>query len=173
MQSMEAMPHGFRTGRNLLMGFDPATGKLTARDSSLGSYNLATIMGGAELMFELNLSIDDAAWKKVWVDFCANSGANISVGKLQAYAYSVTKDAALAQSAIASLRGGRAHGGRIDPPNALAPMEDGTDTNGSSQSSLNAIAVLEFCADVLPTAAPTGGGAPREPGAPPEGNGGV
>jgi hypothetical protein len=173
MQSMEAMPHGFRTGRNLLMGFDPATGKLTTRDSSLGSYNLATIMGGAELMFELNMSIDDPAWKKVWVDFCANSGANISAGKLQAYAYSVTKDAALAQSAIVSLRGGRARGGRIDPPNALAPMDDGTDTNGSSQSSLNAIAVLEFCADVLPTAAPTGGGAPREPGAPPEGNGGV
>ena len=58
MKSMEAMPHGFRTGRNMLMGFDPATGKLTARDETRGTYNLATIMGGAELMFELNLSID-------------------------------------------------------------------------------------------------------------------
>jgi hypothetical protein len=173
MQSMEAMPHGFRTGRNLLMGFDPATGKLTARGSELGSYNLATIMGGAELMFEMNLSIDDAAWKKVWADFCSNSGAGISAGKLQSYAYSVTKDAALAQSAIASLRGGRAVGGRVDPPNALAPMDDGTDTNGSSQSSLNAIAVLELCADVLPTEAPAGGVAPRGPGASPAGEGGA
>ena len=35
-------------------------------------------------------------------------------------------------------------------------MEDGTDTNGSSQNSLNAIVVLELCADALPTAAPAG-----------------
>ena len=174
MQSMEAMPHGFRTGKNLLMGFDPATGKLTARDTTLGSYNLATIMGGAELMFELNMSIDDPAWHKVWSDFCANSGAGISQGKLLAYAYSVTKDPALAQNAIASLRGGRgARGGRVEPPNALAPMDDGTDTNGSSQSSLNAIAVLELCADVLPTDAPAGGVAPRGPGASPAGEGGA
>ena len=172
MQSMEAMPHGFRTGRNLLMGFDPATGKLTARDTTLGSYNLATIMGGAELMFELNMSIDDPAWHKVWSDFCANSGAGISQGKLLAYAYSVTKDPALAQNAIASLRGGRgARGSRVEPPNALAPMDDGTDTNGSSQSSLNAIAVLELCADVLPTAAPTGGGGAPGANTPPAGGG--
>ena len=37
---------------------------------------------------------------------------------------------------------------------SLASMDDGTDTNGASQNSLNAIAVLEFCADKLPTAAP-------------------
>jgi hypothetical protein len=159
MKSIEAMPHGFRTGKNMLMGFDPATGRLTARDTSLGTYNLAAIMGGAELMFELNLSMDDPAWKKVWADYCANSGASISAGKLQAYAYSVTKDPALAQSAIATVHGGHSRGNRVEPPNALAPTDDGTDTNGSSQNSLNAIAVLEFCADVLPTAAPVGGGA--------------
>ncbi len=158
MKSLEAMPHGFRTGRNLLMGFDPATGRLTARDSTQGSYNLATIMGGAELMFELNLSIDDPAWKKVWADFCANSGASISAGKLQAYAYSVTRDPALAQSAIATLRAGGRANALVTGPEVLAPMNDGTDTNGSAQSGLNAIAVLEFCADVLPAAPPTGGG---------------
>ncbi|HZL25652.1 MAG TPA: twin-arginine translocation signal domain-containing protein [Acidobacteriaceae bacterium] len=156
MKSMEAMPYGFRTGRNMLMGFDPATGQLTARNDTRGTYNLATIMGGAELMFELNLSIDDPAWKKVWTDFCADSGASISAGKLQAYAYSVTKDAALAQSSIASVRANRHLGARAEPPDVLAPMDDGTDTNGSSQDSLNAIAVLEFCADALPTAAPVG-----------------
>jgi hypothetical protein len=80
----------------------------------------------------------------------------------------VTKDAMLAQSAVASLRGGRgARGGHVDPPNALAPMDDGTDTNGSSQSSLNAIAVLELCANVLPTEAPAG-----EVNAPPAAGGG-
>jgi hypothetical protein len=155
MKSIVAMPHGFRTGKNLVAGFDPATGNLTARDSSLGDYNLTTIMGGAEVMFELNLSIDDDAWKKVWVDFCSDSGTTISDGKLKAYAYSVTKNPALAQSAIASLRTSRnVHGGHVDPPDALASMDDGTDTNGASQGSLNAIAVLEFCAHALPTAAP-------------------
>jgi len=158
MKSMEAMPHGFRTGKNMLMGFDPSTGILTARDNTLGRYNLATIMGGAELMFELNLSIDDPAWKKVWTNFCADSGAGISLGKLQAYAYSVNKDPSLAQSAIGSLRPHTARLVLVQPPETLAPMDDGTDTNGSSQSSLNAITVLELCAAVLPTAAPAGGG---------------
>jgi hypothetical protein len=163
MKSMEAMPHGFRTGKSMLMGFDPATGKLFARDNTLGRYNLATIMGGAELMFELNMSIDDPAWKKLWADFCADSGAGISVGKLEAYAYYVTKNASLAQSAVDTLHGGRIRVARALPPNVLDPMDDGTDTNGSSQNSLNAIAVLELCADRLPTAAPAGG---REPGQP-------
>jgi hypothetical protein len=166
MKSMEAMPHGFRTGRNLLMGFDPATGVLTARDTTLGKYNLSTIMGGAELMAELNLSIDDPAWKKTWTDFCADSGEAISLGKMQAYAYAVTRDPTLARSAVASLRAGHAaRFGHVDPPDALAPMEDGTDTNGSSQNSLNAIAVLELCADTLPTAAPTAAGAATPPAA--------
>ncbi len=162
IKSIEAMPHGFRTGRNMLMGFDPATGVLTARDETLGTYNLAAIMGGAELMFEMNLSIDDPAWKKVWSEYCANSGATISAGKLQAYAYSVTKDPTLAKSAIASLRLGRGLGRKTEPPNALTTTNDGTDTNGSAQSSLNAIAVLELCADALPTAAPSPSGPPPE-----------
>jgi hypothetical protein len=157
MKSMASMPHGFRTGKNLLMGFDPATGVLTARDNTLGKYNLSTIMGGAELMFELNMSIDDPAWKKVWADFCSDSGEGISLGKMQAYAYYMNKNPSLAQSAIATVHGGRRRGGRVEPPTALAPTDDGTDTNGASQNSLNAIAVLELCADILPTAAPAGG----------------
>jgi hypothetical protein len=47
-------------------------------------------------------------------------------------------------------------------------MEDGSDTNGSSQNSLNAIVVLELCADALPTAAPAGA-VPRGANASPEG----
>jgi hypothetical protein len=168
MKSMEGMPYGFRTGRNLLMGFDPATGVLTARDNTLGKYNLSTIMGGAELMAELNMSIDDPEWKRTWTTFCADSGEVISLGKMQAYAYAVNRNPALAQSALASLHVDRARVVRADPPNALAPMEDGTDTNGSSQNSLNAIAVLELCADALPTAAPTGA-LPRGASLSPEG----
>ena len=146
---------------------------LTARDNTLGKYNLSTIMGGAELMAELNISIDDPEWKKAWTAFCADSGEVISLGKMQAYAYSVNRDPALAQSAIATLHSVRRSIGRADPPNALAPMDDGTDTNGSSQSSLNAIAVLELCSDVLPTEAPAGGGGPGGTNPPPAGDGGA
>jgi hypothetical protein len=168
MKSMEAMPHGFRTGRNLLMGFDPGTGVLTARDNTEGHYNLSTIMGGAEMMAEMNMSFDDAAWKKVWTAFCADSGEVISLGKMQAYAYAVNRNKGLAQSAVGTLHGGRGRVGRADPPNALAPMEDGLDTNGASQNSLNAIVVLELCGDVLPNAAPQEESAPRRRGAAPE-----
>jgi len=157
MKSMEAMPHGFRTGKEMLMGFDPTTGKLTARDNSQGTYNLATIMGGAELMFEMNMSIDDMAWKKIWAEFCVDSGAGISLGKLQAYAYAVTKDGALARSAIDGLyRVGGVRAAHVDPPYALISSDDGTSTNSAAQSGLTAIAVLEFCADLLPTAGSAG-----------------
>lgn len=159
MRSIASMPHGFRTGRNLLMGFDPASGVLVARDNTLGKYNLSTIMGGMELMFELNMSIDDPEWKKVWAEFCADSAEEISLGKMQAYAYYVSRDPSLARSAIATVHGDRRRAIRVEPPNALVPTDDGTDTNGASQNSLNAIAVLELCADMLPTAAPVGGAA--------------
>jgi hypothetical protein len=65
-------------------------------------------------------------------------------------------NASLAQSAIASLPVDHRYGGRTEPPDALAPTDDGADTNSSTQNGLTAIAVLELCADALPTAAPTG-----------------
>jgi hypothetical protein len=35
-----------------------------------GTYNLTTIQGGAEVVFELNSPIDDAGWNKVWNQYC-------------------------------------------------------------------------------------------------------
>jgi hypothetical protein len=73
----------------------------------------------------------------------------------------VNKNPALAQSAIASVRGGAPGGALVAGPLVLAPANDGTDTNGAAQNALNAIAVLELCADVLPANAPPGGGGGR------------
>jgi len=70
MESIAAMPFGFLTGPNQLYGYDPKTGKLYALENEVGTYNLATIMGGGEVVFELNTLIDHAGWKKAWEQYC-------------------------------------------------------------------------------------------------------
>ena len=47
IDSICKMPLGLRTGRNLVMGFDPKTSELYQLSDEAGVYNLATIMGGA------------------------------------------------------------------------------------------------------------------------------
>ena len=64
------MPLGFLTGRNLVFGYDPSTGKLSELKDEAGTYNLATIMGGAEVVFELNMMLDDERWQKLWLQYC-------------------------------------------------------------------------------------------------------
>src|SRR5262249_18002521 len=123
-----AMPYGMRTGRNLVMGYDPATGKLYQVSDEPGRYNLTTIQGGAEVIFELNESLDSPAWEKLWLQYCrlgnasgdvlvkdkttGNEGADASLlgelggsnsqgtPRLAAYAYWKTKDAAFAKFAV-------------------------------------------------------------------------
>ena len=70
VNSMAAMPLGMRTGRNLVMGYDPATGKLYQLDDRAGVYNLATIMGGAEVAFQLSQMLDDPTWNRLWLQYC-------------------------------------------------------------------------------------------------------
>jgi hypothetical protein len=159
MKSIEKMPNGLRTGRNLLMGFDPATGVLYPRDNTIGSYNLATIMGGAEVMAELNRLIDDPAWQKLYADFATDHGGTISTGRMLAYAAAYYKDPMLAQRAIATVEAGGGRGNRtVSGENSLNPVTEGpAGTNGAAQSSLNDIEVLEWVKDWLPQNAPTGG----------------
>jgi hypothetical protein len=67
MDSIAAMPYGFLQGPNQLYGYDPKTGKMgVIVEDGFGAYNLTTIMGGAEVVFELNDLIDHAGWKKAW-----------------------------------------------------------------------------------------------------------
>jgi hypothetical protein len=70
MDSIAAMPYGFLTGPNQLYGYDPNTGKLYALENEVGTYNVATIMGGGEVVFELNTLIEHAGWKKAWEQYC-------------------------------------------------------------------------------------------------------
>jgi hypothetical protein len=75
-------------------------------------------MGGAEVVFELNELIDHAGWRKAWKQYClltratkevaardnttGNEGANgeyAQFGRLAAYVYLESKNAALAKKA--------------------------------------------------------------------------
>ena len=173
------MPFGMRTGRNLVMGYDPATGKLYQLSDEPGTYNLATIMGGGEVAMELSEILDDPQWQRLWLQYCRlyaapkdvllkdNTtgtegadgkylGGNQSAPRLAAFAYMKTKNPMFAQRAIASLRGRGQPPRTIEGPDSLNPVEESrlAGTNGAAQTGLNTIEVLEMCADQLPMEMP-------------------
>ncbi len=178
MDSIVAMPLGIRTGRNLVMGFDPQTGKLYQLDDQAGDYNLATIMGGAELVFDLNQMVDHEGWQKAWLQYCrlyrapkamvlrdmetGTEGADASFvrdGRLAAYVYMKTGNEAFAQRAVRQL-GGRGNvpirTERVEGPQVLNPIDESrwVSTNSIAQSALETIAILGMCADQVPAEAP-------------------
>jgi hypothetical protein len=137
VQSLAKMPLGLRTGRNLVFGYDPKSGQLFQLDDSPGLYNLATIMGGAETVFELNMMLDDPQWETLWLRYCRlysnpqgmnaqqvaelikkdfqtnAEGADAAYtrdGRMAAYVYTKTSNPAFLQVAVDALLG-RAGGG--------------------------------------------------------------
>jgi hypothetical protein len=154
LDSLAAMPYGIRSGRNLVYGYDPKTGILYQVSDELGSYNLSTIQGGAEVVFELNTLVDDPAWQRTWLQYCrlyhapkdvfardritGNEGADAQYtggdqagARLAAYAYFETKDPAYAKKAIGGIFGGL--GGvrpgmyatqRVEGPQVLNPIDE-------------------------------------------------
>jgi hypothetical protein len=180
MDSIAGMPFGFLTGPNQLYGYEPATGKLYALEDRVGTYNLAIIMGGGEVVFELNELIDHPGWKKAWDQYCrlhtapqavvardnetgteGTDGRYARPGRLAGYLYMLTKNPAYAQKAWAGVTGGpnRPRGGRytttaLKGPDVLAPIDEATgiSTNSVSQGCLEMIEVLEMCGDRMPSA---------------------
>jgi hypothetical protein len=174
MDSIAGFPYGFLSGPENLYGYDPATGKMyTLADDPFGTYNLVTNMGGAEVVFELNELIDHAGWHKAWLQHCRLTNApkdvvsrdmtsgiegadasHAGAGRLAAYAYLRTKNPAFARRALAQLRSTRYQPRRVEGAQALTPIDEVpfVSTNTAAQSSLNAIEVLEMCADQLPEA---------------------
>jgi exo-rhamnogalacturonan lyase-like protein len=123
MDSIAAMPYAFMTGPNNLLGYDPKTGKLYPLEADpFGTYNLTSIMGGAEVVFELNQLIEHPGWQKAWLQYCRltsapkqvvardmNTGAEgadaafAGPGRLAAYAYTKLKNPAFAKKAWAQV----------------------------------------------------------------------
>ncbi len=167
MESVAQMPFGFLTGPDQLYGYDPATGRLYALENRVGTYNLATIMGGGEVVFELNELIDNAAWKKAWNQYCrlhtapqnvvaqddGNTGSDgrySRPGRLSGYLYMQTKNPAYAQKAWAGVnRTRRLTTTALKGPEVILPIDEvtGLSTNTTAQSCLELIEVLEMCGD--------------------------
>src|SRR5260370_7362861 len=142
MDSIAAMAFGFLTGPNQLYGYDPKTGKLYALEEQVGTYNLATIMGGGEVVSELNTLINHAGWKKAWDQYCRLHTARRDVierdkatgaegadaqyarpGRLSGYLYSLTKNAAYAKKAWSGVRIPRVAGAPVKGPGGPRPIE--------------------------------------------------
>ncbi len=180
MDCIADMPYGFLSGPNNLYGYDPETNKLyTLSDDPYGKYNLTTIMGGAEVIFELNELIDHPGWEKAWLQYCrlynapkevvkkdmetgteGEDGAYARTDRLAAYVYYRTGNEAYIKPAVSRLFG-RGGGERMIPdmisgPDVLKPIEElpYVGTNGTAQSSLISIQVLEMCGDKLPAEVP-------------------
>jgi hypothetical protein len=195
VDSILAMPYGLETGKPegnskagaAIVGFDNATGKLTAdpdpKTKALApmNYNLATIQGGAEVMFELVPLLGRKDFENAWLQMCrignaradvydkdkvtGNEGADASLvvpgqsaPRLAAYAYAKTKNKAFAEKAIAALLaqgGGIANPHMINGADSLHPVEEDPrlQTNEAAQTGLQAIEILELCKDQLPTEA--------------------
>ena len=194
VHDMAKMPFGFRTGQNLVMGWDPVNAHLyqlideNSPQGIPGQYNLATIQGGAELGIELSTVLDDPDWQRIWLQYCrlltapkdvvlrdnmthnegdqaqyyGNGGGNAdNTPRLAGFAYLMTKNPAFAQAAInGGIRNMNFTPNPVNAPEVLNPVTEGrSDTNGSSQGSLNTIIVLELVKDsgLLPTEAPAAG----------------
>jgi hypothetical protein len=178
MDSIVAMKYGFLTGPNQLYGYDPKTGKLYALEEKVGTYNLATIMGGGEVVFELNTLIEHEGWKKAWNQYCrlhlakedvvtrdmatgkeGEDGQYARPGRLSGYLYMQTKNPAYAAKAWAGVTGGpmRPRGPRyatvkVEGPEVVTPIDEvpNLSTNGTAQGCLELIEVLEMCGDRMP-----------------------
>jgi len=181
-------PSSIRGGEAAVVGFDNATGKLTAipdpatRALVPVNYNLATIQGGAEVMFELVPLLGRKDFETAWLQLCrigvapaeimtrdrssGNEGADASFvipgqsgPRLAAYAYAKTKNPAFAQKAISGVLAqgaGIANPHIVSGPDSLNPVHEDARimTNEASQTGLSIIEILELCKDQLPTAVP-------------------
>jgi hypothetical protein len=187
MDSVSKMPLGARSGRNLVYGYDPDTGRLYQVSDVAGDYNLATIQGGAEVVFELTDLIGNPAWTKTWLQYCRLRGAPKDVvlrdmqtgnegadgayagpGRLAAYAFLQTKNPAFAKVAAVSVseemlgfEKAIRQTKRVEGPDILNPIDETVlSTNSAAQDSLSAIELMAMCGDQLPPEKP----APKPPG---------
>ncbi|HEY6400289.1 MAG TPA: hypothetical protein VI479_02695 [Blastocatellia bacterium] len=180
VESLARLPLGLRTGKNLLFGYDPATGKLYQLSDEAGQYNLATIMGGAEVVFELNLMLDDERWHRLWLQYCrlynaprevivkdmttgteGNDASYIRDGRLASYVFLKTKNPAFLKVGVnALLAGGRSRPNdairRIEGPESLKPVDESglAVTNTAAQNGLLTIISLGMIGERLPAEFP-------------------
>jgi hypothetical protein len=180
-----------------VVGFDLKTGNLTpvrdpvTKGSVPVSYNLATIQGGGEVMFELVPLLGRKDFVTAWLQYCRIGQAPAEIltkdrttgtegadgryilrgqsgPRLAAYAYAHTGDRAFADKAIEGMLnegGGIAHPQTLRGPDTLNVVKEdpAVSTNEAAQTGLSTIEILELCQDALPHDAPAHIGRPPRP----------
>ncbi len=180
VESLSRMPFGVRTGKNLLYGYDPATSKLYQLSDEAGQYNLVTNMGGAEVIFELDLMLNDERWRKLWLQYCrlnnapkevivkdmttgteGNDASYLRDGRLASFVYLKTKNPAFMKVGVNSLltsgRGRRNEAiQKVEGPESLKPVDESgmAGTNGAAQTGLTTIISLGMIGEGLPAEFP-------------------
>ncbi len=163
MKSIASLKHGLFTGPKAL-GFDPATGMITYEgDSAMQNTNhLMTIMGGFEIMNELQRMVNVPEWNKAWLDHAANykkkaaeiSNNHFRISRLLGFAaYNMQKPEMGKEAWNDLLRWGKnktlppLKSSRILPPEVPAPIDEipYVSTNETATWSLDAIYLLETC----------------------------
>jgi hypothetical protein len=188
MDCLVNMPNRLFSGREVL-GYDPATGKLTLPEAyadAVSSAHLATIMGGAEMMFELLTFLDHKKFADAWLEYCTyysmprNDSAravdkahlpsnSFVIPRLTAYAAMVKKDDKLAARAWSELLGRRGLNPmyatrKVSVPAVLNDLEENgmMSTNDAAIWSISAIFLPGMIGDKVPDVstltAPAGGG---------------
>ncbi len=138
MKSIAALPNGLLTSKVKVLGFDPATGVLSweGDPDSIGTNHLMTIMGGFEIMTEMQDMIEVPEFNAAWLDHARryHTMAGFRVSRLNAYAAWKDHDADFARKTWEGLL--RELDRKPYTPN----------TNGAATWSLDAI----YCLEVLP-----------------------
>lgn len=179
---------------SMTVGYDPATGKLMPIPDPVEQqqvpvlYNLSTIQGGAQVMFELVPLLGRKDFATAWLQYArlgeapgevllkdkatgTEGGAAQYVEKAQggprlaAYAYAQTRNPAFAKVAIDNMARWRGAVPRaLSGPDVLSPTTEapGVSTNDAAQSGLTIIESLALLGDALPDTLPA-----PQPSAPP------
>lgn len=206
VDSILAMPYWLRSGVNnglnpdlggnkigplkgrgsMTVGYDPASGKLFPIPDPIEHqqvpvlYNLSTIQGGAQVMFELVPLLGRKDFAAAWLQYARLGEAPADVllrdkttgseggdaryvekaqggPRLAAYAYAQTKNPAFAKIAVENMSRWRGATPRaLNGPDVLNPTSEapGVSTNDAAQSGLTMIESLALLGDALPNELP-------------------
>jgi hypothetical protein len=179
VKSLAKMPYGLFSGKGAAMGYDPATYKLYQLDKEdIGHSHLSVLMGGPEVVFELNDLLDEEEWDKLWLQFCklygmpedsveSEFGRKVKLGdsnmwsaRLPAYYAKTTGRIEWADKAwnnfLRKHRWGRGYlyfdKKLAEGSHLLEPIYEveGVSTNSTAQWCLNAIELLELVGNQIP-----------------------
>jgi hypothetical protein len=171
---------------SMTVGYDPDSGRLLPIPDPLEGqqvpvlYNLSTIQGGAQVMFELVPLLKRQDFAAAWLQYArlgeapgdvllkdkatGTEGANAEYvekaqggPRLAAYAYAQTKNPAFAKVAIDNMiRWRGAVPRKLNGPDVLNPTTEapGVSTNDAAQSGLTMIESLALLGDALPNELP-------------------